>query len=98
MWIRYENMALGWRLMFMESQCLPTADGLIMSATMTTTGAHCFHGRWGGMPLTIILLSGQYTNLYLAVYSKQSASVCVWDQLHLKSGVKWGVRSPSHCS
>lgn len=37
---RYENMAFGWRMMFMEPQCLPSADGLIMSATMTTTGPY----------------------------------------------------------
>eukprot|EP00005_Dracoamoeba_jomungandri_P010023 CAMPEP_0174265634 /NCGR_PEP_ID=MMETSP0439-20130205/27260_1 /TAXON_ID=0 /ORGANISM="Stereomyxa ramosa, Strain Chinc5" /LENGTH=739 /DNA_ID=CAMNT_0015352191 /DNA_START=14 /DNA_END=2230 /DNA_ORIENTATION=+ len=67
---KYEGMALGWRLVFLEEEAIPTTDGLVMSATMTTTG--------------------QYTNLYLAVYSTSSACVCVWDQLHLDDGVKWG--------
>jgi hypothetical protein len=68
---KYENMAMGWRLMFMEPDCLPTADGLLMSATMTTTG--------------------QFTNLYLAVYSRTTSQVCIWDHLHIKKGKKWGL-------
>ncbi|KAL6067120.1 BTB/POZ domain-containing protein kctd3, variant 2 [Balamuthia mandrillaris] len=69
---KYVNMAYCWRNLFMSGpQCLPSVDGLIMSATMTTTG--------------------QYTNIYLAAFSKDTSSICVWDQLHIKNGVKWDV-------